>query len=430
MGYMIIGITVNVIEYWILIFMMQYICSAHMKLTKKNIILCTVASVLLNFFCFLSNQWYTEFLMFALIALTVLLLSSRKIYDLLLFFPAFALYLILSIIPEAILHELLPSLKGSFVIDGYTVKIAGLVIDALLFFILILLRHILLKYETTVYLSTKEVLGCIGLLFFSLIDVALLMSVNQSDMQPVYYYLWKIIFAGAFLFSTAFYLFSLIDARVRVYRQALTRSETEYLRVQLDSLQDVKENETQIAHLRHDLQNHLTVIQSLCDEGNYEEIKNYTKQLGSNIVLTGSNVLTGNKVADLVIRSKLKTAKEHDIDFTFTGSLEHMAAMDDSDICGLLANAYDNAIEACLSQEHPYIHTTVSTTRHYTVIKIANSVDKKVSVRGNRIPTTKKDKHSHGYGIDIMNRIAHKYSGNCTLHSSENEFTVKIVLLL
>ena len=430
MGYMLVGITFNVIEYWILIFIMQYVCSAHMNLGRKNIFICTAFTVIGNLLVYLSHNWYSDFLMIALITLTVLLFSSKRVYDLLLFFPALAIYMILTVIPERMLTELFPAMDDSFILDGNTLRIVGLATDIALFAILILLRHILLKYETKVHLNVKEVLGCIGLLFFSLIDGMLLMALNRSDIRPWHYYVWKVIFVGAFIFGVAYYLFSLIESRVRIYRQALSRSEMEYLRVQLDALQDVKENEKQVKHLRHDLQNHLTIIQSLCDEGNYEEIKEYTEHLTNHIVLDGSNVLTGNTVGDLVVRSKLKAARQHNIEFTFNGSLAQLTKVDPPDICGLLANAYDNAIEACLSQKEPYIHTTVSATRNYTVIQIVNSIDKKISIHGSHIATTKADKLSHGYGIDIMKRIAHKYNGSCTLHSSEKELTVKIVLLV
>ncbi len=403
---------------------MQYICSATMKWNRNTILFFTVINIVLN----------TLFMKYALInmpiliALTVLVLSSRKVHDLLLFFPAFAIYFVFTIIPESIIKQLFPRFNSHILVNGEPLSLVSVAIDIFLLSSLILLGHTLQKYETTVHLSTKEILGCIGLFFFSFIDVGLLMAVEKSSMIPAFYYLWKFIFVAAFVLSLGGYLYSLIETRKRIYRQALSYNETEYLRLQLDSLQDIKENEEQIKHLRHDLNNHLIMIQSLCEEGNYEEVQKYTKHLRNDIVLAGSNVLTGNKVADLIVRSKLKEATEHDIEFTFSGSLEGLSTMEAPDICGLLANAYDNAIEACLTQQNPYIHTKVSTTRNYTVIQITNSIPHKISIRHNRIATTKQ-KDSHGYGIEIMNKIAHKYNGSCTLHSSEKELTVKIVLL-
>lgn len=114
---------------------------------------------------------------------------------------------------------------------------------------------------------------------------------------------------------------------------------------------------------------------------------------------------------------------------TYSGSFESLKKMSAPDICGLLSNAYDNAIESCTLQKDAFIRTEVNTTRNYTVIQITNSISKKVRIQNNSMATTKDDKTTHGYGTIIMKRIAHKYGGNCTFTSTQNEFKVKIVLL-
>lgn len=420
---------INIMEYWILLLIMQYICSATMNFNRKRGAICTLTVAVSGFLMSLFPNHYSVLLLPLLVGLTVLWLSRRKGRDLLLFFPALALYILLTIIPESILEELFPSYRFEWNLFGVTFRVHGLVTDLALLALLLLLGHVLRKYETKVRLTAGEALGSIALLFFSLIDVPLLMAVNHSDMRPPFSWLWKFIFVGAFICGAAYYLFCLAEARLRVYRQSLSRCETEYLQAQLDSLQDIRENEGQVRQLRHDLQNHLDVIRSLCEEGNYEEVKNYTGQLTETIRPRGSRIMTGNQAADIVIRSKQKTAEAHGITFTFSGSLEQLKSMAAPDICGLLANAYDNAIEACLSQEKPFIRTSVSSTRNYTVIQIVNSVSRRVSVRENKIPTSKKDRLSHGYGIDIMKRIALKYNGSCTLQSDNEAFTLKITLL-
>ncbi len=429
MGYILLGSVYHTITYLLLLFIMQYICSAHINLIKKNIVICTAVSLIGNFIFLIFNHWITGILPVILIFLSVLIFSSRKGRDLLLFFPAFALYCAISVIPDALLSTLYPNISFDLIINGSSIHLLGLVCDSILLIIFIFLRHILLKYETSVHLTAKEIWGCIGLLFFSIIDGGLIVLINRSNMRSTFLYIWNFILIGALIFAIGYYIFCLTESRVRIYRQSISRNETEYLRVQLDALQDSKDNEELVKQLRHDLNNHLGIIHSLCEDGNYEAVKDYTEQLRHDITPTGANILSGNNVADLVIRSKLKIAQEHGIDFTFSGSLAQLNQMDAPDICGLFANAYDNAIEACLTQKNPYIRTMISTTQNYTVIQIINSIQNKITIRDNRIVTTKKDKQSHGYGIDIMKRITHKYNGKFTLRSSDNELTVKIVLL-
>lgn len=179
----------------------------------------------------------------------------------------------------------------------------------------------------------------------------------------------------------------------------------------------------------HDLNKHLTVISSLCAEGNYEEVRRYAEQLSHEVMRADSRIPTGNQVADLVVASKRRICEEHGIAFAFAGTMKNLNAMAAPDICGLLANAYDNAIEACLVQTEGYIRTEVRTTNNYTVIEVVNSVERKVAIRGNSAATTKKDKKAHGYGIEIMKQIAQRYNGSCTIRCDGREFRLKIVLL-
>lgn len=425
MYYIMIDVARNVMAYWLLILILQYICSADLKLNKRNCLMCTLITI--PVFIFFSK--YALLCMPLLIILTILLFSNRKWHDLLLIFLSFAFYLIFSTITDCFLTELFPAFSTPVMIGAYPLNLVGTIIDIVLLIALIALRYVLLKYETTLRLTSKEIFGSVGLFFFLMVVGGFLVNTNFAVMKPVFVVIWKVLYLGSFLLSVGYYLFSLITSRVRIYRQTLAHTEAEYLRVQLDALQDMKENEALVKQLRHDLNNHLAVIQSLCEEGNYDEIRTYTDYLRKDIVLPGSNILTGNKVADLVIHSKMNSAREQNIDFSFSGSLAHLSSLDPPDICGLLANAYDNAIETCRTQKEPYIRTVVSTTRNYTVIQIVNSIAHKIPIRSNRIATTKKEKESHGYGIDIMHRIARKYKGHCTLSCNDNEFCVKIVLL-
>lgn len=424
-------LAVNLMEFWILILLMQHICAAHINLNRRSAIICSAVSLLLSGLAILLLPDSICFLvsMPVSILLTVLLFSKKRGTDILRFFPAVAVYFVLTIVPEVILTEIMPAFKIMLSVSVYEVSLISLITDAALLIILIFLRYFLIKYQFSLHFKMREIVGCIALLFFSFIDVALIAWVNHRDFAPALRYTYLTIFIGAFLCSIAYYFYGLFASRVQIYQQCLARNEIEYLQLQLEALQDVKENEEQIKKMRHDLNSHLAIMKSLCEEKNYEEVRKYTEQLSHDTVFSGGKILTGNHISDMIVSSKMTACEEYGITFTFEGSLTNLKNMAAPDICGLLSNAYNNAIEACLPQKEAYIHTKVNTTRNYTVIQITNSVEKKVTIRGNRIPTTKGDKKSHGYGIEIMNQIAKKYSGSCSLHCSDTEFEVKIVLL-
>lgn len=416
-------------EYWIIILLMQYICSAHINLNRRNILLCTGINLLGAGVSYLCPEYYDViFHMVFSVAATVLLFSSKKAADLLRFFPAAAIYFTLTVASQCILDELVSN-QINLTFQDYSMTLFFLVTDVTLLILLILLGCLFQKYHITLHYGIKEILGGIALLFFSFIDVGLVMLLNRSNLKPVPYYAFAFVFIGAFIFSVGYYLYSIFEYHIRIYHQSIERNETEYLKLQLSSLQNIKENEEHIKRMRHDLAGHLALIHALCEEGNYEKVQKYTEQLGECFVLPDNRILTGNKTADLVVSSRKKICDEYGLSFSFEGSLQHLQGMAAPDICGLFANAYDNAIEACIPLPDAYIHTKVHTTSNYTVIKISNPVSKKIFIRNNSIATTKKDMSFHGYGIDIMKRIAGKYKGSLTLKCDEKEFTVKIVLL-
>lgn len=421
----------NLMEFWILLLLMQYICAAHINLNRRNVVISSAIHLFLTSLDVLLLPDNINFLISTPVSImaAVLLFSRKKFWDLLRFFPALAVYFVLTMVPEAILTQIMPAFRIVIPVSVYEVSLIGLVTDIALFIILIFLRYFLIKYQFILHFRMREIIGCIALLFFSFMDVALIAWVYHRDFKPLMHYAYLTLFVGAFLCSVIYYFYGLFASRVQVYQQRLSRSEIEYLQLQLDALQDVKENEEQVKKMRHDLNSHLAVMKSLCEEKNYEEVRKYAEQLNHDAIFSGGKILTGSHICDMIVNSKAKICEEHGIAFTFEGSLTNMQNMTDPDICGLLSNAYSNAIEACLSQENAYIHTKVNTSRNYTVIQITNPMEKKITIRGNRIPTTKADKKSHGYGIEIMQQIARKYNGNCSLHCTDKEFEVKIVLL-
>ncbi len=430
MKYLPLDITVNLMEFWILILLTQYICSAHMNLRFRNVLFCSgiciLGTVLINRVT--DGEVLPLLIMLGELILTVLLLSRKRLSDLLRLLAAIAIFYTLMVTPMLLLSYIMPnSLIPIF--PDHTCTWFGLITDVLFLGTLVFLGSILHKYQTGLHFRPGEIVGSIVLAFFSFIDAGLVIFLFHAQLDPVKHYVFLTIFLGAFVLGNGYFLYGVIASRMRIYREALARSQTEYLQLQLEALQDVKEQEEQSRRMRHDLTNHMVTIQTLCQEGNYREVKKYAEQLSRETVPSGSRILTGNKVADLVVSSKIKVCEKHGIDFSFSGSLSGFDALEAPDICSILSNAYDNAIEACRSQENAYIRTKVHTTCNYTTIQIVNPVLRKVPVQGGRVSSTKKDKKAHGYGIDIMKRIASKYNGSCTVHCDKQEFTVKITVL-
>ncbi|MCM1308852.1 MAG: GHKL domain-containing protein, partial [Butyrivibrio sp.] len=366
--------------------------------------------------------------MFLAVLVTLLVLANKRGYALLRIIPAFLIYFTLTNIPSAMIENMFANVNKNIVIGDYAQSLLSVEVDAVLLSLLVVLCGLVKKYRITVYFRTREILGSVALFFFAFTVGQLMALANRQPHAPAMHYVYVAVFGGAYIFGAAYYFYSVAETWRRVYRQTEISAETEYMKLKLAALQDTKENEEQTRRMSHDLNKHLALMKTLCDEGKFDDVYKYINQLGVKNIKSDI-IPTGNGIADLVVGQKRKLCEERGIEFTFEGMLNGMGNMKESDVCGLLANAYDNAIEACASQSGAYVRTRVNSTRNYTVIEIANPVEKKVSVRKNGVPTSKRDKRAHGYGIEIMKQIARRYKGSCTLSCDDKEFRVKIVLL-
>ena len=103
------------------------------------------------------------------------------------------------------------------------------------------------------------------------------------------------------------------------------------------------------------------------------------------------------------------------------------------DLCIILSNALDNAIEANIGIENPenrYIKLKMHGDETYTVISVINPTPAvPVRLSGNRYLTSKKDKGNHGFGLKSIESTAKKYDGEMLTKCEDGTFTLVIKLI-
>lgn len=419
----------NIIAYLMLILILQYLCCAHLRLNNRNLVICSsLGSIVICLLTFFLTNPLIFYPMFYLIYFsTILILSYKRLIDMLLSIVALLIYVAIDVVPPYILNLLPFNYHDIITIGELELSVSSVMIDVCLLFLLLSLHWFLQKYQFVLRLSAKDVLLALMLFGYSIIITVLLNLANTDDKPLWTKIVWNIILLSAFLSCIIYYVYNLAQTRLRLYHEKLIRTQTAYLTTQLDALQYLKEKEKDVQKMSHDLKKHLAVIEALCAQGHYDEVRSYSDKLNS-MFLANINPISGNRIADTILASRQKKAEEHNIRFTFEGSLSNLNSLPEPDICSLLANAYDNAMEACVFQSNAYIYTKANTTKNYTSIEIRNSIPKKLKIHNNRLATTKLDKQNHGYGIEIIKQIAQRYHGYCTISSSESEFILDISL--
>ncbi|MHB8125277.1 MAG: sensor histidine kinase [Desulfitobacteriaceae bacterium] len=181
----------------------------------------------------------------------------------------------------------------------------------------------------------------------------------------------------------------------------------------------------------HDIDKHFSVIGQLAKNGEYDELKHYLEHAGYDMKKTKSAYLCENKLVNAILTDKFSEAKSKSIQTSFTGNLPVKLHIQGNDLCSLLVNMLDNAIEAC--GRVPYgkekkLELTLGMKNDFVYFSVSNSSAGVPVMEGDELITFKEDKGRHGYGIPIIQRIARKYDGAFDMIPLEGSFTIRAAL--
>ncbi|MBP5281575.1 MAG: sensor histidine kinase [Lachnospiraceae bacterium] len=186
------------------------------------------------------------------------------------------------------------------------------------------------------------------------------------------------------------------------------------------------------ARLFHDFRNHLGALRSLMQSQQYEDAMQYIDDLAGPDTLHHGH-WTGDDTIDYLIGSKEQLAKEHDIKFTAEVEFPKNTQLRSADLCSILGNLLDNAIEG--AQKIPdingrFIRLTIRRINHMIMIRVENSFEKPPVTEGGSLRTTKTDGGLHGWGVKSARTAAEKYDGALQTSFEGNIFRAVVTLSL
>ena len=183
------------------------------------------------------------------------------------------------------------------------------------------------------------------------------------------------------------------------------------------------------AKLYHDLNNHLNVLYQLLDKGHEKEAKKYIKEISKPILKLSQTIWTGVDVVDVIINSKIEKMKEKGIAYEINAEFPQNINIMPHDICTILANLLDNAIEATSKlQNSRSISLTIRKINHFLMIKVSNSCIENKEEFIQYPETTKENKELHGWGLPSVMDAVEKYNGTLKCVNQDDQFIVKIMM--
>lgn len=183
--------------------------------------------------------------------------------------------------------------------------------------------------------------------------------------------------------------------------------------------QGLRREERQVRALRHDLRNHLTALRGLVELGEGERALQYIDQLADSPALRGGRRLCENDAANAVLSAKAEALARSGLTADFAVSLPKELPLSEIDLCALLGNALDNAMEAAERAEDKRVSLRCRMEKGLFMLRVENAYAGELSPD---LATTKADKASHGFGLAGMREIAERLGGSLEVRAGGGRF--------
>lgn len=173
----------------------------------------------------------------------------------------------------------------------------------------------------------------------------------------------------------------------------------------------LRREQAQVRTLRHDLRNHLTVVRGLLEQGETARALGYLEEIAGSPALQGTRRLCENEAANVVLTSKAEAMRSQGVEGDFSVALPPDLPVADADLCALLGNALDNAMEAAAQASDKRVTVRARADKGLLMLRVENALAGPLTPAPGGFATTKADKAAHGFGLAGMREIAQRYGG-------------------
>lgn len=197
---------------------------------------------------------------------------------------------------------------------------------------------------------------------------------------------------------------------------AMQKEYYDALRGQMDEIREIK----------HDIRHFIGVISRLAQEGRFDELTAFLREYDQKAEVDKLPFFCENVVANSIIGYYYLRAKEYGIAFESMSNIHRHIAMSDSDLCIILGNALENAIDACKQMDNTkvmFVSVEAANIKGQLLIKVRNSYNGYLELRGGRYVSSKNGKF-HGLGIHNIQKVVGAYGGFVKIEHDEKIFTL------
>lgn len=174
----------------------------------------------------------------------------------------------------------------------------------------------------------------------------------------------------------------------------------------------------------HDYKHNIANLMSLANNNDIEGIKQYLQSENKLLTKKLFYYKTGNDTIDTILNIKQRTAEDKGIAFIISAEIPDNCIVKSAHFASILGNLLDNAIEASIDEESPFVEVKIKPVKSYLMIVVSNKCTKS----NIELKTTKSDKQLHGIGINSVKQTVKEYKGTFLTDHTDGIFNAEIMI--
>ena len=174
----------------------------------------------------------------------------------------------------------------------------------------------------------------------------------------------------------------------------------------------------------HDYKHNIANLITLAENNNLDGIKAHLQSESELLTKKLFYYKTGNDTVDTILNIKQRAAEDKGIAFIINAEIPEKCPVSSAHFASVLGNLLDNAIEATVDEESPFIEVKIKPVKSCLIIVISNKC-----TRSNvKLETTKSDKQLHGIGLYSVKQTVKEYKGTFVTEHTDGIFNAEIMI--
>ena len=202
----------------------------------------------------------------------------------------------------------------------------------------------------------------------------------------------------------------------------------QFLDKQKEHYEYLEKRERETKKFRHDIKNHLMILENLLNNNDQEQAKQYLNTMNDQVNAFGTHISVNNGIADAILNKFYAEAQEKGVEIVVNGHFPMECYISAYDICTILSNLLSNSILAEYQCGGERIKIDIRYVSDEVIFIIENDYNHELIIENGEFKSTKKDAYNHGLGLGNVRDCVEKGGGHMSISTENNRFKVKLIM--